>query len=67
MALDVPHSEGIILWLWFIAIFPFKRQWFGALLTLITGKTPEEVVPVHESSGSWGSAESLGYIGMWDE
>lgn len=67
MALDVSHTEGIVLWLWFIAFFPFKAQWFGALFTLITGRTPQEVVPVHEAHGSWGSAESLGYIGMWDE
>jgi len=67
VALDVSHTEGIVLWLWFIAIFPFKRLWFGALFALAFGREAHEVIPVCEQHGSWGSAESLGYIGMWDE
>lgn len=62
MALDVSHTEGIVLWLWFIAIFPFKAEWFGALFALLFGREAKEIVPVHEEYGSWGSAESLGYI-----
>ena len=60
-------SEGLILWLWLFAIFPHKKHWFGFILAMLFGIHREPDIPVCEMAGTWGSAESLGYIGMWDE
>jgi hypothetical protein len=60
-------SEGLILWLWVFAIFPYKRHWLGFFLAMLFGIHRDPEMPVCEKSGTWGSAESLGYIGMWDE
>jgi len=57
MALDVPTSEGIIIWLWIFAIFPFKRIWFEAMMLgfRFAGFGGE-------AEDGWGATESLGYM-----
>lgn len=60
-------SEGLILWLWLFTIFPFKKNWLNFFLAMLFNIHRDPEMPVHEQSGTWGSAESLGYIGMWDE